>query len=86
MRFLYLVRPRLQVTLSPPTILPLPASRRRELAQFHNFESYHWRISLGEKWGIALLPWFGVVFLAEHINNITYTLQGFAKETIKGFG
>uniref|UniRef100_A0A674NVC5 Ig-like domain-containing protein n=1 Tax=Takifugu rubripes TaxID=31033 RepID=A0A674NVC5_TAKRU len=61
------------------------ARKRRELAQFHNFESYHWRISLGEKWGIGLLPWYGVVFLADHIDNITYTLQGFANETIKGF-
>uniref|UniRef100_A0A3Q0R9E6 Uncharacterized protein n=1 Tax=Amphilophus citrinellus TaxID=61819 RepID=A0A3Q0R9E6_AMPCI len=23
--------------------------RKRELAQFHNLESYHWRINLGEK-------------------------------------
>lgn len=45
--------------------------RRREFAQFHNLESYHWRISLGEKWGIGLFPWYGVVFLAEHIDNIT---------------
>ena len=61
------------------------ARRKRELAQFHNIESFHWRINLGEKWGIGLLPWYGVVFLAEHIDNITYTLQGFANETIKGF-
>lgn len=57
----------------------------KELAQFHNLEAYHWRISLGEKWGIGLLPWYGVTFLADHIDNITYTLQGFANETIKGF-
>ncbi|XP_030580076.1 uncharacterized protein LOC115776499 [Archocentrus centrarchus] len=59
--------------------------RKRELAQFHNLESYHWRINLGEKWGIGIFPWYGVVFLADHIDNITYTLQGFANETIKGF-
>ena len=58
---------------------------KRELAQFHKLESYHWRISLGEKWGIGLFPWYGVTFLADHIDNITYTLQGFANETIKGF-
>lgn len=63
-----------------------PGSRhKRDLAQFHNLESYHWKISLGEKWGLGLFPWYGVVFLAEHIDNITYTLQGFANETIKGF-
>lgn len=50
-----------------------------------NLESYHWKINLGEKWGIGLLPWYGVVYLAEHIDNITYTLQGFTNETIKGF-
>ncbi|XP_036418907.1 uncharacterized protein LOC118802460 [Colossoma macropomum] len=59
--------------------------KKRELAQFHNLESYHWRISLGEKWGIGLFPWYGVTFLADHIDNITYTLQGFANETIRGF-
>ena len=59
--------------------------RKRELAQFHNLESYHWRISIGEKWGIGLFPWYGVTFLADHIDNITYTLQGFANETIRGF-
>ncbi|KAM3619516.1 uncharacterized protein V6R79_009566 [Siganus canaliculatus] len=63
-----------------------PGSRKkRELAEFHNLESYHWRISLAEKWGIGLFPWYGVTFLADHIDNITYTLQGFANETIKGF-
>ena len=59
--------------------------RKRELAQFHNLEAYHWRISIGEKWGIGLFPWYGVTFLADHIDNITYTLQGFANETIRGF-
>ena len=59
--------------------------RKRELAQFHNLESYHWRISIGEKWGIGFFPWYGVTFLADHIDNITYTLQGFANETIRGF-
>lgn len=59
--------------------------RKRKMAQFHNLESYHWRISLGEKWGIGLFPWYGVTFLADHIDNITYTLQDFANETIKGF-
>uniref|UniRef100_A0A3Q3FU30 Uncharacterized protein n=1 Tax=Labrus bergylta TaxID=56723 RepID=A0A3Q3FU30_9LABR len=34
-------------------------------------------------WG--LFPWYGVTYLADHIDNITYTLQGFANETIKGF-
>ena len=48
-------------------------------------ESYHWRISLAEKWGIGLFPWYGVTFLADHIDNITYTLQGFANETIRVF-
>jgi len=59
--------------------------KKREMAEFHNLESYHWRISLGEKWGIGLFPWYGVTFLADHIDNITYTLQGFANETIRGF-
>uniref|UniRef100_A0A8P4G365 Uncharacterized protein n=1 Tax=Dicentrarchus labrax TaxID=13489 RepID=A0A8P4G365_DICLA len=36
-------------------------------------------------WALALFPWYGVTFLAEHIDNITYTLQGFANETIRGF-
>ncbi|XP_034457349.1 uncharacterized protein LOC117771281 isoform X2 [Hippoglossus hippoglossus] len=59
--------------------------KKREMAQFNNLESYHWRISLAEKWAIGLFPWYGVTFLADHIDNITYTLQGFANETIKGF-
>jgi len=59
--------------------------RKRELTQFHNLESYHWRISLGEKWGIGIFPWYGVMFLAGHIDNVTYTMQGFANETIRGF-
>ena len=59
--------------------------RKREMAKFHNLESYHWRISLGEKWGLGLFPWYGVTFLADHIDNITYTLQGFANETMRGF-
>lgn len=59
--------------------------KKREMAQFHNLESYHWRVSIGEKWGIGLFPWYGVTFLADHIDNITYTLQGFANETIRGF-
>ncbi|XP_029923405.1 uncharacterized protein LOC115370519 [Myripristis murdjan] len=58
---------------------------KRALAQFHNIQSYHWRISLGEKWGIGILPWYGVTFLADHIDNITYTMSAFANETIKGF-
>ena len=58
---------------------------KREMATFNNLESYHWRISLAEKWGIGLFPWYGVTFLADHIDNITYTLQGFANETIRGF-
>lgn len=40
--------------------------------------------SLDEKWGIGLFPWCGVTFLAD-IDDITYTLQGFANETIRGF-
>lgn len=58
---------------------------KRSMAQFHNLESYHWRISLGEKWELGLFPWYGVTFLADHIDNITYTLQGFANKTIRGF-
>ncbi|KAK0152501.1 Protein L-Myc-1b [Merluccius polli] len=59
---------------------------KREMAEFNNLESYHWRISLAEKWGIGLFPWYGVTFLADHIDNITYnSLQGFANETIRGF-
>lgn len=49
---------------------------KRELAQFHDLESYHWRISLGDKWGIGLFPWYGVVFLADHIDNLTNRCQG----------
>ncbi|CAK6980062.1 uncharacterized protein LOC118802460 [Scomber scombrus] len=64
----------------------IPGNRRkRAMAKFHNLESYHWRISLGEKWGLGLFPWYGVTFLADHIDNITYTLQGFANETMRGF-
>lgn len=59
--------------------------RKRELAQFHTMQSYHWRISLGEKWGLGMFPWYGVTFLADHIDNITYTLSMFANETIRGF-
>lgn len=61
------------------------ARHKREQAQFHNLESYHWRISFGEKWGLGLFPLYGVVFLADHIENITYTRQGFGNETIKDF-
>uniref|UniRef100_A0A8C2Z3D8 Uncharacterized protein n=1 Tax=Cyclopterus lumpus TaxID=8103 RepID=A0A8C2Z3D8_CYCLU len=35
------------------------------------------------RWG--LFPWYGVTFLADHIDNITYTFQGFANKTIRGF-
>ncbi|KAL7373591.1 hypothetical protein ABVT39_010187 [Epinephelus coioides] len=64
----------------------VPESRKkRDMARFYYLESYHWRINLGEKWGIGLFPWYGVTFLADHIDNITYTLQGFANETIRGF-
>ena len=45
--------------------------KKRELAQFHKLEAYHWRISLGEKWGIGIFPWYGVTFLADHIDNVT---------------
>ena len=44
---------------------------KRELAQFNNLESYHFRISLGEKWGLGLFPWYRVTFLADRIDNIT---------------
>ncbi|CAK6977667.1 uncharacterized protein LOC115370519 [Scomber scombrus] len=59
--------------------------KKRSTAQFHTIQSYHWRISLGEKWGIGILPWYGVTFLADHIDNITYSMSTFANETIKGF-
>ncbi len=55
------------------------------MAQFSNLQSYHWRISLGEKWGTGLFLWYGVTFLADHIDNITYSMSAFANETIKGF-
>ncbi|KAK6297558.1 hypothetical protein J4Q44_G00321410 [Coregonus suidteri] len=58
---------------------------KRDMAECHSLEAYHWRISLGEKWGLGLFPWYGVTFLADHIDNITYTLQGFANEMIRGF-
>lgn len=58
---------------------------KHEMAQFYNLESYHWWISLGEKWGIGLLPWYGVAFLADHIDNITYSVSQFTNKTIKGF-
>ncbi|XP_013885350.1 uncharacterized protein LOC106533545 [Austrofundulus limnaeus] len=72
----------------PDEVHPTPLSGervKRAVAQFHTLESYHWRISLGEKWGIGLFPHYGVTFLADHIDNLTYTLQAFANETIKGF-
>uniref|UniRef100_A0A3Q3A1J1 Reverse transcriptase/retrotransposon-derived protein RNase H-like domain-containing protein n=1 Tax=Kryptolebias marmoratus TaxID=37003 RepID=A0A3Q3A1J1_KRYMA len=78
----------MQRGVPPDNVQPtsIPGNRqKRALAQFHNLESYHWRISLGEKWAIGLFPHYGVTFLAAHIDNITYTLQGFANETIKGF-
>uniref|UniRef100_A0A671TM20 Uncharacterized protein n=1 Tax=Sparus aurata TaxID=8175 RepID=A0A671TM20_SPAAU len=56
-----------------------------ELAQFSTLAACHWRISLGEKWGLGLLPWYGVTFLADHIDNITYSMSALANETIKGF-
>lgn len=58
---------------------------RCEMAAFNDLESYHWRIYLGEKWGIGIFPWYGVTFLADHIDNITYSMSQFANETIKGF-
>lgn len=48
-------------------------------------EAYHCRISLGEKWGRGIFPGYGVTYLADYIHNITFTLQGFAYETIRGF-
>ena len=57
---------------------------KREKWQFNTLESYHWRISLGEKWGISISPWYGVTLLADHLDSITYTLSGFANETIEG--
>lgn len=59
--------------------------RKREMAQFHTMHAFHHRVSLAEKWGIGLLPWYGVTFLADHIDNITYTLQAFANQTMNGF-
>ncbi len=38
----------------PPEHSPI---HKREMAQFANLHSYHWRISLGEKWGIGIFPW-----------------------------
>ncbi|XP_061127409.1 uncharacterized protein LOC133148325, partial [Syngnathus typhle] len=54
----------------------VPSRAKREMAAFHTTDAYHWRISLGEKWGLGIFPWYGVTFLADHIDNITYTLQG----------
>lgn len=34
---------------------------------------------------MTLADVLSVVFLAEHIDNFTYSLQGFANETISGF-
>nr|XP_043893448.1 uncharacterized protein LOC122776789 [Solea senegalensis] len=81
------------LTIANLEILPITLNQnsnpmhvhKREMAQFSTLSSYHWRISLGEKWGIGLLPWYGVTFLADHIDNITYSMSGFANETIKGF-
>lgn len=58
---------------------------RREMAAFNDLESCHWRISLGEKWGIGIFPWYGVTFLADHIDNITHSMSQFTNETINGF-
>lgn len=58
---------------------------RREMAAFNDLESYPWRISFGEKWGIGIFPWYGVTFLADHIDNITYSMSQFTNGTIKGF-
>ncbi|XP_047435874.1 uncharacterized protein LOC125005021 [Mugil cephalus] len=63
----------------------LGSREKRELAQFHTMRAFHWRISLAEKWGLGLFPWYGVTFLADHIDNITYTLQSFANETMVSF-
>lgn len=76
------------LSLLPITLNQLSESghiHKREMAQFSNLESYHCRISLGEKWGIGIFPWYGVTFLADHIDNITYSMLAFANETIKGF-
>uniref|UniRef100_A0A3B1KKB5 Uncharacterized protein n=1 Tax=Astyanax mexicanus TaxID=7994 RepID=A0A3B1KKB5_ASTMX len=43
---------------------------------------YIYRKKMGDR--IISLVWGD--FLADHIDNITYTLQGFANETINGFG
>lgn len=72
---------------TPLTVIPLDrffnttvnstnGSRRlkRDMARFSSKDYYHYRISLGEKWGIGLFPWYGVTFLADHIDNITADL------------
>ena len=48
---------------------------KREMTTFSNLESYHWRITLAEKWGIGLFPWYGVTCLADHSDKITYTYR-----------
>lgn len=49
------------------------------MATFSSQDFFHWRISLGEKWGIGLFPWYGVTFLADHIDNIMASLYLYTK-------
>lgn len=48
--------------------------RKRSMAQFNIRDFYHYRVSLREKWGIGLFPWYGVTFLADHTDNVTADL------------
>lgn len=72
------------VTITNLALLPVNLKQHSEnghkhkLAEFSYLAPYHWHISLGEKWGIGLLPWHGVTFLADHIDNITNSVSAFA--------
>lgn len=58
---------------------------KKYMAWFNDLQLFHWRTSLGEKWGIGIVPWYGTVFLAEHIDNITYSMWQFSNLTIQTF-
>ncbi|XP_047430263.1 uncharacterized protein LOC124999403 isoform X2 [Mugil cephalus] len=65
----------LQKGHAPDEVQPdvtLGSREKRELAQFHTMRAFYWRISLAEKWGLGLFPWYGVMFLADHIDNDKY--------------
>lgn len=51
--------------------------KERSMAEFSSRDFYHYRVSLGEKWGIGLFPWYGVTFLANHLDNITADLYAY---------